>query len=637
MSVKALILCGTALGFTLTADAANAGGLVAGLAALKTAATATALGSFLYNLAGSLLFSFIASKLAPKPKQPDLKREIAAPQSRQPYRFVYGRNRVYGSPLPLRVKGTTLYGCLLLNSRPSEGNFDIFFDKRPATVTSGDIYDFTGNGAILDIEDFPPIDTVLLRPRVWIGRGDQTTPPDDLVAEAPEFFDSTDGWQGRTVMWLRFEAGEAKRRQDRWPAVPPEIEVEGDWTKVWDPREESQDPDDPDTWTYSDNQALCLLDALRQNPIRRYSLRNLHLPSFIEAADVADEEVVLYHLSEALEEEQVEKRYRVAGMLVWNGSEVWQQVAPLVAAGGGDLVRIGGRLGYASGEYRDSVFTVKDIVEEGGIELEVLTEGRNLPRAVRASYINPQRDWQSAEVPEIEVVGGQGVSEEGIQELELGFVTSPTQAMRLQQITARKLALQRRLSVTLWPEAFAVVAGSTVLVDMPPAFTRLNGTWQVETSNPALWASDISGGVAMRVPVALRQIAPEVYAWDPETDEFEVFNEPFDPSRPVFVDSDMTLPTGLTATPVGVGGLTIDVTQANDSFVDGVEVFWSLTNDIDTAEPLFDAFPGAGQSASFTHSPIAILTHYYWARSVRQPNFRSPFTSPAVSDIPNAP
>jgi hypothetical protein len=659
--LRVALLAGVFLAAASTA--AEAGALTVALAGLKAVAAKTALGSFLYNLAGSLLFSFLAAKLAPKPKQPDLKRDIAQPQSRQPYRFVYGRNRVYGSPLPLRVKGTILYGCLLLNSRPSEGNFSFYLDKRAATIAAGDLYDFTGTGAELTIQDFPDFGSALQRPRIWISRGDKTTPPDTLVSEAPEFFQASDGWQGRTVMWLRFDAGEAKRRQDRWPAVPPEVEVEGDWSKVWDPRDLAQDPDDPDTWTYSDNQALCLLDALRQNPIRRYPLDSVHLPSFSEAADVADETVGLFYPSNNVLADttiigstgllgfgpiadnalashaivQAERRYRVGGLLVWNGSEIMDQVAPLIVAGGGDIVRIGGRVGYAAGAYRAPIYTLTDFIDEGGIDLQTLVPGRELPRAVRASYVNPRRDWQAAEVPEIEVVGGQGIGDEGILELDLGFVTSATQAMRLQQIEARKLALQRRLSVTLWPDAFEVVAGATINANMPAPFTRLNGLWQVESANPSLWIANTSGGVAMRIPVTMRQITPDVYDWVPETDEMEVFFDEFDPSNPISVDPNMALPTGLTATPVGLASLTIAVVQAEDTFVDGVEVFWSLTNDVTTAEFLFDAFPGAGQSASFVHDARPILTHYYWARSIRQPSLRSNFTSPVVSAMPASP
>ena len=546
-SVLALIL----LTLVFTAAPAQAEPVTLALAALKAAAAKTWLGAFLYNLAGTVIFSVIAAKLMPKPKQPDIKREIAQPQSRQPYRFVYGFSRTMGSPLPLRVKGSVLYGCLLLNSRPSNGNFKLFLDKREATLVSGDIYDFAGTGAVIDFEDFPE-QTGAAAPRVWIGRGDQTAPPALLLSEAPEFFDATDGWRGRTVLWLRLDAGPASQRQERWPSTPPSVEVEGEWSLVWDPRDEAQDPDDPTTWVYSDNQALCLLDALRTNPIRRYTADTLHMPSFIEAADVADEPITLFYDPPT----PTEARYRVSGMLVWNGTEISDQVAPLVVAGGGDLVRIGGRLGYAAASYRASMLTVTDFAAEDGIDLQTVAPGREMPRAVRASYISPSRDWQSAEVPEIAVAGGVGLGDEGIMELDLSFVTSATQAMRLQQIMARRVALQRRLTLTLFPEAFDVVAGATVTFAMPAPLTRLNGVWFVEVANPGVWAGGDDGEVYMRVPVTLRQHAESIYTWIPATDEIEMLAAAeFTP----ITDRALDPPTDLQAE-----GASVDVTPVID-------------------------------------------------------------------------
>src|SRR5690606_32291721 len=118
----------------------------------------------------------------------------------------------------------------------------------------------------------------------WIGRGDQTSPPDLFLSDAPwgsggdeELWLATDAWQGNTVIWMRLRAGKAESMQERWPSIPPLVEIEGRWSLIWDPRDEEQDPDDPETWEWSENHRLCVLDALRRNPIRQYQLANLHL------------------------------------------------------------------------------------------------------------------------------------------------------------------------------------------------------------------------------------------------------------------------------------------------------------------------------------------------------------------------
>ena len=193
-----LLLC-AALFWPTTADA---GELIA--LATSTFLKLGPVAQFFVRLGASLLLNVVAMALMPG--APGQKRELQLPMSRPPKRFVYGHNRTYGSPAPWRVKGALLYGCLILNSRPSHGGtIDIYMDKRRVTSRSGDIHDFSGNGAILDvIEDFPTFGAGSLRnPRVWIGLGGQTTPPATFTTEAPEFFQTTDGWQGCTVIWIR--------------------------------------------------------------------------------------------------------------------------------------------------------------------------------------------------------------------------------------------------------------------------------------------------------------------------------------------------------------------------------------------------------------------------------------------------
>lgn len=496
------------------------------------------------QLGASLLLSLAAQALLPKPRTPQQKRELNVPNSRPPKRFVYGRNRTYGSPAPWRVKGRVLYGCLILNSRRSAGtNLRIFMDKREATITSGDVFDFSGPGALLgDIESFAPFtdNPTQDTPRVWIGLGGQSGPPQVILDEAPEFFEATDRWRGATVMWVRLYSGGGERFADRWRAVPPEFEVEMDWSFVWDPRDSAQDPDDPLTWQFSRNQALALLDALRTNPARRYKLNQIHLPSFIEGADVADQ-------ATPRKDDSDEPRYEANGIVIWSGAEIEDQVTPIAEAGAGEIVRIGGRLGYASGVYRPPMFTLRDIVADGGIEYQVLRPGRDLPRFVKAAYIAPDRDWQEAELEPVAVAGATtGAGDEAVAEVTLPFVTSPTQAMRIQQILARRFERQKTLSVTAFPDAMDVVAGATIEVDMPGGYSRLNGEWTVTSANPALWINeqaDDEGGGHVRVPLTLRQNDEQIYEWNPETDQQDIVEEDFDPEIP-----DLEPPTDLLAT-----------------------------------------------------------------------------------------
>lgn len=78
--------------------------------------------------------------------------------------------------------------------------------------------------------------------------------------------------------------------------------------KVWDPRDEDQDPDDPNTWAWTTNAALIILDYLRHDDGMRtpYDMIEPALDEWQEQADYCDEEVDLIG-------GDTEPRYQLAG------------------------------------------------------------------------------------------------------------------------------------------------------------------------------------------------------------------------------------------------------------------------------------------------------------------------------------
>lgn len=518
--ITAVLLCGTALTVPKPAEAAPLVSFVAGVfGASFTGASFGAylagvgfagslVGGTLLRIGASLLLSAAARALGPKPPgAPELIRELQNPTSLVPKRFIYGAARIYGSPV-WRVRGSILYGCLILNSRPSDAVTALYFDKRFCPL-EGDLYNLAGPGASATVAPFAQ------HVSAWVGLGDQVACPAGILAEAPGLFQPTDAGRGLTVLWLRLSCGENSARADRWPRTPPEVEVGGQWSKVWDPRDPAQNAEDPATWTWSANQALCALDAARTNPIRKYPLRQLMLDTFVDAANIADAAV-------PLKAGGTEPRYRVNGALIFNGSEIMDQLLPLFAAGASDPVRVGGRLAIAPGAYTAPILTIDDITEAEGLSFRSLKPGRELATTVHCTFTDPLRDWRTSELVDYTVPGAV-VADGGVPtvaDLDLPLVTSPTQAMRIQKIRAMRQRAQRQISCTLPPRAFKVVAGANATVAFPAPYERLNGTYRVVSANPGLSASEEGGGgVAMRVPVVLDEIAAADYAWDPATEE----------------------------------------------------------------------------------------------------------------------
>jgi len=517
--------------------------IIGGLTAIGVpAGLAGVLGAGLVRLAFAAVLYFAAVKS--QPKQAERNRELQVPTGKPPKRYVYGYTRVYGSYAPVKVKGKILYACLILNSRPSEGEFSILIDKRKIALT-GNPYDFSTDGGAKptdppETEDsgfsslgqLNPIKTPEFsknskdlkgKMKAWIGLGDQTSPPQQILDEVPEFFISTDGWLGQTVLWLRLDAGDEEDRRKRWPRVPPEVEVEGKFSKVYDPRKSGHDFNDPQTWEFSQNQALCLMDALTQNPVEPYPINNILIDNFLQAANIADQVI-------ALADGNAESRYRVGGFIRFDDTEIEDQVEPLVNAGGGSLMRVGGKLGYVAGAYSEPVYELNDMLGDS-FEFVAMGRGRDLPTQIRCSYISASRNYEEAELEPWDIPGAQ-VEDGGIpkvRDLTLNMVHSPTQAMRLRKIYGMNLRLQRKLKCQAPPDAFDLIGGSGVTVSLPQPYARMNGHYRVEKTNPAF---DFIGetGVAMRCPITLGQHSALPYDWSPSEEE-EIIEEDFSADR----------------------------------------------------------------------------------------------------------
>ncbi|MCW1932605.1 phage tail protein [Pararhodobacter zhoushanensis] len=559
------------------------------------------LASALVNLGISVVLSAASQLLQKKSQGSDLSRELATPDSLPPYRVAYGRNgRIQGSPAPYWVvKDGILYGCIILNSRPSAGtNFALFLDRRPVGLT-GNPYDFgghsTGTATVLEgnttvdvmhglasapigdgmaawTDDGPvtiatvgstdlrvtldapaPVGGTVVTWRavkgtiggvainypfashvnVWFGRGDQTHPPAAILEEVgdlrginPEKFWATDRWSGRTVLWVRFVAGDIEERNTRWPSSPPMLEVQADWTKVWNPLDLTQDADDPETWKVSDNQALCLLDALRFNPIARYPLAQIALQNFTDAAVIADELV-------PLKSGGAERRYRVGGLIAYSdGSELSDVLKPLESAGAGTLFRSGGQIGYSPGAWEAPEVTLSECLRDQPVIFRRTRSTRDLPGAVKAVHPDPSAGWESTEEPPYPVSANWDGDDDRITAIDLGLVFSSPQAQRIQKIVAERMKLQRQLSALFPPSALKAQAGGRVAVSLlgRPTDAR-NGTYRVTRSHPAQWLES-GGGVALQLPLDLEEDAEAVYAWNAATDEAERLDQSTVPSDP---------------------------------------------------------------------------------------------------------
>lgn len=447
--------------------------------------------------------------------QQDLRRQIQQ-QTELPFkRFVYGRSFAAGTPLPGVALNGFYYVPYLLNSRESEGNFELYLDNRVVQAT-GDPYDFTGPGA--------EATNGLFNGHVsyWITRGEKTAPPDVFTSEAG--FDAgdpilnalgykaTDAGQGLTVVWLKLKRGTDGTFQDRWPGYPyVNLTVLGDWSKVWDPRDVAQTAADTATHTFSRNQALVALDIAMRNPFRPYPEE--FIGEFMKGAgpDVADELVPLKSGGQ-------ERRYTCDGTVLFDGSELEQIMRPVMDAGAAQLVRTGGLLDMVPGAAKNIALDIPDMV--GLPTVSTITPPESQFDLINVTYSPLDRDGEAASLRPWPIPGVVGAGLPRVLTIDLGMVSSATQAMRIRKIRGLQTTYTRTLDGVAWPETFDALAGSWVTVNL--GYTRLDGTYEVVASAPASATSGDDDGIAYRVPMSMRETAPEIYEWVPAVDEEDV-------------------------------------------------------------------------------------------------------------------
>ncbi|MHA7867688.1 MAG: phage tail protein [Salipiger thiooxidans] len=451
-------------------------------------------------------------------------------------------------------------------------------------------------------EKFPDWDANETQALFWLGLGDQTAPPAYFTDNYPEYFSATDAWRGQTVLWVSLSAGgSVSKRPKRWPNPKPQIELAMDWSMVWDPEDEAQDPDDPDTWTFSDNQTRCLLDAVRFNPVRAYGPGQMVLSSFTDAVPLADEPVTRWHDSVDAGETVTEPRYRVAGVVDWTKGELLDLLQPLAAAGAGQLAVAGGQLSYIPGAYQAPVYTMTDILADSAVDFQRLASRREVPYALKGTWTSAERYYETAEL-EPRLISGGSTSADDIEEMALPLVPSGTQCQRIVKIEAGRRAAQKRLSCTLPPSAIALVPGSSLTGALASPFTRLNGGWQVEEANPGVWLQDGEAGkVAFRVPVTLREYSASIFDWDPESDEQEILSQDLSGEN-----VELGTVEGLVATTVELdsGGAVVLMVEFSfdaitDYVVDEYEVGWR-----EDGEMVFVPLPDIPDSAIETSTVI---------------------------------
>ncbi len=197
----------------------------------------TTIGAIVANVAVAVAVSYAASALQPGPPSPAAQKQVIK-QSVGPRLRFYGENKIGGTYAFLSDKGSNLYQVIMLNS----GEIDSFV----AHYLGEDLVTLDGSGNVTSSVTFAsPYAQVIGA----LGTDGQTAFA-LLTAAFPGEWTTDHRLRGIACVAIRLLSPESKDFAKIYPAGIPQYNAVIHGSKVWDPRDVSQDPDDKTTWAY---------------------------------------------------------------------------------------------------------------------------------------------------------------------------------------------------------------------------------------------------------------------------------------------------------------------------------------------------------------------------------------------------
>ncbi len=435
------------------------------------------------------------------------------------HKIVYGTAKVSGPLVFAESTGTDkrdLHLVIPLAGHEVEAIDSLFFNEKEITVAQID-----GNDLITGHEFY---NDGSIRIKKQLGAADQAADP-DLLADIG-VWTGDHRLRGVAYVYLRLTFSRKK-----FQTGVPNISAVVRGRKLWDPRDTSQDPDDPATHVFSDNWALCVLDYLRADFGLDAGLDEIDLQSFIVAANISDE---LVDSGAGSSPPTLQARYSCDGVVDLEDKPI-EVMEDLLTAGAGSLSYGQGKYRLFAGAYVTPVLTLgaDDLVRP--LEIQTRVERKELFNAVRGTFVDPAQFYQPTDFPpRINATfeaqdGGQQI----FRDIALPFTQDAIRAQRIAEILLRKSRQGITLRFPAKLTALPLAVFDTVRVTFDGRGADFGWTEKVFR----VLAKDFSkrGGIDL----TLQEEDPSSYDWDGGT------AIAFDPAP------DTNLPDPFTVAPPG--------------------------------------------------------------------------------------
>ena len=224
-----------------------------------------------------------------------------------------------------------------------------------------------------------------------------------------------------------------------YPNGAPAIRVVCRLAQVYDPRKSTHDWGNSNTWEWSDNSALCILDYLVHPRGMNLPKSRIDLQSFRDMADLCDSTV-------PLKAGGTVRRYWLGGTydLTEEPKEVLRR---MLATCDGEIVpRPNGTIGIVGGQWVEPEVTITDAIVKG-YEYQNSNAKMAVFNRLKVSFTSPVHDWQVIETEAWDDTAAQTASGEVFtQDITLPMVLGQSQARRLAKIAMARANPRHRFT-----------------------------------------------------------------------------------------------------------------------------------------------------------------------------------------------
>lgn len=463
---------------------------------------------WLAKLGGATVLSAASQALTPKQKGSIAAVSGSQQMVRQPITYrqvIYGRTRVSGpiTYIEATSSGQWLEVLITLSGHPVEEIESVWFNDTQLSIASN------------AVQTAPWTNLA----QVYTGDG---TPAGDAQLLYALGQNTNWKWSGANL-----QRGCAKIyvrlywQPGVWPGGLPKISAVVKGRQVYDPREVGHDYDDPSTWEWSSNAALCQADYLAGYQVRDDGTREpvglgcsdteIGWTTLAASANTCDEAV-------ALAAGGTEDRYSCHGALDL-GRTHRTNIEELLTASAGKAIWSGGVWTLLVGAYSTPTVTITAGDLDSPVQVQARVSRRELFNGVKGTYISEAAGWQPVDAPAYQDASAVTEdNEEKWKDASFPFSKSVATIQRLMKIDVEEARRQQTVTIGTNLSMLKVRCGDVV------QFTLDRLGYSAKPFEVAGWKLVERGGGTPRlgIDMVLRETASTVYDWDSADEEAEL-------------------------------------------------------------------------------------------------------------------